>query len=229
MTPEVHLVQEFDELPNVYGVELQDRPNPSTIAVYFKDTGWMTGDGFTGLTQLTQVTASNPSAGQFRIGGGNSGKLILNIADDGKEVIVSYQGGGTTTAFQNIYNLIVDIIGTITDTFDRVFTNFIRARTTSGIGFETSAGSTIATFGAASSINTSLQGALNVEGAAVVKGVAAVGDGTVSNPGLHFEQDTNTGLYRIGADQAGFAVNECEFARCCTWYRKKYREIFASA
>lgn len=32
-------------------------------------------------------------------------------------------------------------------------------------------------------------------------------DGTVSIPGYTFESDTNTGMYRIGADQIGFAAN----------------------
>jgi hypothetical protein len=201
MTDEVHTIQEFDELPGVYGIELQDRPNPSAIDIFFTGTGWMTGDGVTGLTQLTQINTSNPSAGQFRVGGGQTGKIICNIADDGKQVVVQYQGGGTTTAFQNIYNLILDIIGTITDTFDRIFVNHIRARTSAGLTLESNSSTLIGTFGAGGGNNGTFEGGVNI------KGAVGVGDGTVSNPGLHFEQDTNTGLYRIGADEFGLATN----------------------
>jgi hypothetical protein len=40
-----------------------------------------------------------------------------------------------------------------------------------------------------------------------VTGTTLSGDGTVSLPGLGFTADTNTGLYRIGSDNAGFACN----------------------
>lgn len=37
--------------------------------------------------------------------------------------------------------------------------------------------------------------------------VAAINDGTVAAPGMYFSSDTNTGIYRIGADNMGIACN----------------------
>ncbi|MGD9590805.1 MAG: hypothetical protein AB7Q37_18615 [Pyrinomonadaceae bacterium] len=48
--------------------------------------------------------------------------------------------------------------------------------------------------------------------------VNLVGDGSASEPALAFNNDTNTGIYRIGADQLGFAEGG-------TGYRIGYRDI----
>ena len=204
MDLEVHDIEEFNELPGIYGIELQDRPNPNVTNVYFTDTGWMTGDGVTGLTQMTQITTGNPAPGQFRIGGGLSSKLIMNAADDLKQVVVEYEGGGTTFSLQTIIAIVQDLIGTITDTFNRVFLNFIRARTSSGVVIENNTAGTIATFGASGGTGVSVAGGLSVGG------VVSIPDGTAALPGLAFTSDPDTGLYRPGANQIGFATGGAE-------------------
>jgi hypothetical protein len=48
---------------------------------------------------------------------------------------------------------------------------------------------------------------LGVTGTLSASGVASLADGAVGTPGLNFTSDTNSGVYRIGADNVGVAVN----------------------
>lgn len=48
---------------------------------------------------------------------------------------------------------------------------------------------------------------LTVTGAAIASGQFRASDGSASAPGFSFSGDTNTGIYRIGADTIGIAVN----------------------
>jgi hypothetical protein len=110
MNPEIHDIAEFDELPGIFGIELQDRPNPAATDIYFTDTGWSPTDGFTGLTPLVRITTGNPSTGQYRLAGGNYSKVIMAAADDGKEVVVDYEGGGSTFSLQSLEAVVDDAI-----------------------------------------------------------------------------------------------------------------------
>jgi hypothetical protein len=105
MDDEFHVIAEFAELPGIYGIELQDLPNPNAIAIYEDDSGYTTGS-FTGLTEFTKIISGLPAVGQFRVGSGYSTKVIFNAADDGKTVIVDYEGGGTGITLDNVQDLI---------------------------------------------------------------------------------------------------------------------------
>lgn len=59
----------------------------------------------------------------------------------------------------------------------------------------------------ASSGNTTIAGTLGVTGNTTLTGQALASDGTALLPGISFSSDPNTGLYRIGSDNIGFATN----------------------
>lgn len=77
----------------------------------------------------------------------------------------------------------------------RVVTPTVRAASSAGLELQNSAGTQIALLGASTGTASNFQG------------VVGVADGTVTLPGLNFKDDTNSGLYRIGADQIGIATN----------------------
>jgi hypothetical protein len=220
MDDEIHVIQEFSELPGVFGIELQDLPNTSAIAIYEVDTSYTTGN-FTGLTQFTQITIGLPSPGQFRVGSGFSSKVIFNSADDGKTVVVDYEGGGSVVSIDNINA----IIGTLTSTFASITAsntsglevrasnntsvaaifgegnttdvevgNKIRALSSAGILFESNSGTDVLTLGAGGGSGATFEGGVNI------KGTASVGSGTETNPDLHKDGDTNTGIWFNTAD-----------------------------
>jgi hypothetical protein len=55
--------------------------------------------------------------------------------------------------------------------------------------------------------NETIGGTLGVIGNTTLTGQMLSSDGTASLPGISFSSDTNTGLYRIGADKIGIATN----------------------
>ena len=81
MDPEVHTVAEFDMLPGIYGIRLQDAPysgQPVTISGY------------------TEVTSGAPASGQFRVDYvNNSGMVIFHSSADSASVTVNYYGVGS--------------------------------------------------------------------------------------------------------------------------------------
>lgn len=81
MDPEVHTVAEFDMLPGIYGIRLQDAPysgQPVTISGY------------------TEVTSGAPASGQFRVDYvNNSGMVIFHSSANAASVTVNYYGVGS--------------------------------------------------------------------------------------------------------------------------------------
>ena len=81
MDPEVHTVAEFDMLPGIYGIRLQDAPysgQPVTISGY------------------TEVPSGSPASGQFRVDYvNNSGLVIFHSSANAASVTVNYYGVGS--------------------------------------------------------------------------------------------------------------------------------------
>lgn len=96
MDPEVRTVAEFDELPGIFGVRLQDNPKATTLTVV---------ENITGGASFDEVSSA-PNPGQYRpdfVKG--TGLLEFNSADNGTEVLVNYEGGGSVDSTQNAQNL----------------------------------------------------------------------------------------------------------------------------
>ena len=93
MTPEIHTIEGFSELPGIYGFQLQDAANPATITVR---------ENFTGSTPFTSVN-TDPNPGEFRLG--VAGYIKFNIADNGKEMLVEYEGAGSNLSIKNLQTL----------------------------------------------------------------------------------------------------------------------------
>lgn len=95
MDDEIYTIAELSELPGIYGLQLQDKPQAGTVTVT---------ENVTGGSEFNQVTV-DPSAGQCRIDY-TAGYIIFNSADDGKEVIVEYYGGGSNMSKVNLEALV---------------------------------------------------------------------------------------------------------------------------
>jgi len=91
MDTEIGTIAELDELPGIYGFRLKDRPRQGYITVSENPTG---GSVFT-------IVTTAPNAGQVRIDY-NSGLLVFNVADNGTECAVDYDGGGSVASKENI-------------------------------------------------------------------------------------------------------------------------------
>ena len=93
ITDEQHAVAEFDELPGVYGFILEERPVAGTVSVRQDNTA---------ETPFTIVLTS-PLAGQVFVDfNENRGYCIFNSADNGKAILVTYDGSGANNTVENI-------------------------------------------------------------------------------------------------------------------------------
>ena len=93
ITDETHTVAEFDELPGVYGFILEERPVAGTVSVRQDNTA---------ETPFTIVLTS-PLAGQVFVDfNENRGYCIFNSADNGKAILVTYDGSGANNTVENI-------------------------------------------------------------------------------------------------------------------------------
>ena len=93
ITDEQHTVAEFDELPGVYGFILEERPVAGTVSVRQDNTA---------ETPFTIVLTS-PLAGQVFVDfNENRGYCIFNSADNGKAILVTYDGSGANNTVENI-------------------------------------------------------------------------------------------------------------------------------
>lgn len=98
MDPEVHTVQEFFEVPGIYGVQLQDTVQQGTIIITENVTG---GDVF-------EIVTTDPNPGQVYINYAN-GKCMFHPSDDGVEIITNaYNGGGTNASIAGITRILDD-------------------------------------------------------------------------------------------------------------------------
>ena len=93
MTPEIHTVEQFSEFPGFYGFQLQDEVNPLAITVTENITG--------GIEWVRSNVAPNP--GEYRLG--EAGYLQFNIADNGKSMLVDYEGAGSNLSIKNLQTL----------------------------------------------------------------------------------------------------------------------------
>lgn len=94
MDAEYRLVQELDNYSGLYGFQLQDRPRQGFITVEEADT-----DG----ASFTLVT-TNPTAGQVYVDY-NLGFCLFNVIDNGKNIVVNYQGAGSNANIENLQSL----------------------------------------------------------------------------------------------------------------------------
>jgi len=150
MDPEIHVVAEFDNLPGVYGIALQDRPVATTVTIVTNNTA---------ATPYTEVT-TNPLAGQFRVDYVR-GLIKFNSADDGDSVEVNYSGRGSNV---NIA-LIQELIGVLTSTFE-----FVQAEDNTGLEVRNSLGAVVANFGNGDTDDVDFNGDVNVADAINIAG-----------------------------------------------------------
>lgn len=82
----------------------------------------------------------------------------------------------------------------------RVISAVFRAASSAGISLQNNTGTEVLLLGAGGGTGATFAGGVNITGN------AAVGDGTVGTPGLHFVSDTDNGFYRIGTNQVGISA-----------------------
>ena len=229
MDPEIHTISEFDELPGVFGIQLQDRPVQGTVVITTNNTA---------ATPYTEVTTT-PLAGQYRVDYVR-GLVQFASSEDGNSVEANYSGRGSNLTI----SLIQQLIGIISSTFsfltastssgiqmrandnttvsavfgaggtsDMEVGNKIRARTSAGILVEASNGTDVVTFGAGNTSASDFGGPVNVAGVLSPNGRVAFPSGTASAPSIYPTGDDNTGIYPIGADELGIATGGAERAR----------------
>lgn len=83
----------------------------------------------------------------------------------------------------------------------RVVTPDVSAASSAGIILQTANGTDIALLGAGNSANGIYYGVLNFDGG------VGIPDGTTTLPGLHFKDDTNSGIIRSATDQIDIVTN----------------------
>lgn len=86
ITDDPYTVAEFDNLPSRYGIKVRQRINPAGPLTIVENA--------TGATPF-EVVNNAPAAGQVQVDY-ETGLVKFNSADDGKQVLVTYQGGGST-------------------------------------------------------------------------------------------------------------------------------------
>jgi hypothetical protein len=99
---EILTVAELDFLPGTYGVQTIDGIIQSTLLVSENNTG---GSDF---TEVSTTPLVGQVASIYSDGFNQFGVLIFNIADDGAEVVVSYDGYGSTSSLENIQAIIAE-------------------------------------------------------------------------------------------------------------------------
>jgi hypothetical protein len=127
----------------------------------------------------------------------DSGTLYVNptdnrvgINDSSPSEALDVTGNALVSGTLGVTGAITGASATLTDL--TVDTNLIKTNSTSNfVGINT----------------TSPTVALDVTGDVKQSGVLLNADGTVSSPSITFTNDTNTGLYRIGADEIGVTTN----------------------
>ena len=90
ITGEAHSVAQYAHLPGLYGILLKEIPRPNSLSITFTDT-----------MQKAVIVTSDPLANQARIDY-QRGHVLFNIADNGRAMTVSYQGGGTNLNLENL-------------------------------------------------------------------------------------------------------------------------------
>jgi hypothetical protein len=152
---------------------------------------------------LTSCTGLPVSTGISGLGTGVASALAVNVGTAGAFVVnggaLGTPSSGTVTNLTGTAS--ININGTVGATTPNTgaFTTLSASSTVSGTGFTNyfasppPIGSTAANTGAFTTLSAS--GAANLDA------------GTVSAPGLYLEGETSTGLYRIGANNHGYAVS----------------------
>jgi hypothetical protein len=175
MDEEIHTIAEFDFLPGVYGIILQDRPSPTTVVIVENNTA---------QTPFTEVLTT-PSANQYRVSY-TRGIVQFNSANAGDVVAVNYSGRGT--------NVTLELLQAIISTLASTFTNIIAA-TVAGLTFKNNSNANIATFGAGGGTNSSFVGSVTATDGLAITTTNA------TTPGIRKSDDTDTGLDWSAADQ----------------------------
>lgn len=134
------------------------------------------------------------------------GKLKTNDieANTSAGVIINASNGTDAAKFGDGNTSLSEILG------DLVVNNKIRAQGSGGVLIEASDGTDVMLLGPASTANGTFYGTLNVN-----VGVGAP-DGSVGTPGLHFKDDVNNGLYRVGTDEWAMSAGGAQQARVNT-------------
>lgn len=96
---EILTIKELDNLPGVYGIQLRDSVVESTIVVTETATGGRT------FVEVSNAPLVGQFAIQYRDGVNPRGLLLFDVADDGVEVVIDYDGLGTVASAENIAEL----------------------------------------------------------------------------------------------------------------------------
>lgn len=197
---EFHRVQEFENFPGQFGIQLNHRPSnleAEPIKVYLVDTSGVVD---TASFEFTNITGdSNPNTSQANIDY-VAGYIFVHSDYDQEYLAVDYYSRGTNFSVRRIQELIQTFITSITDTFDTIFVNTIKARTSSGISVKNDADEEIVLFDGGSNKSASFRG--NV----IVDNHVRTSDGTDANPGYAFKDEHSSGFWRIAAGRIGKAI-----------------------
>lgn len=173
----------------------------STLTV----AGTTTLNGNTNLGNATSDTIA--VAGILNV---DSGTLYVNPTDNRVGINDSTPSEALDVTGNALISGTLGVTGNTTITGD-VITSIVKASGSGGLTIDSNGGTDVALFGAGGGSGTTLYGGLNGT-SATFSSIIFNSDGTVSNPSITFTNDTNTGLYRIGSDIIGIAVNGSKIA-----------------
>lgn len=94
MDTETRTVAEFDELPGIYGFQLQDRPRQGTVVITEDVTGGATFD----------IVTTDPLPGQVFVDF-DFGYCVFHVDDDATICTIDYEGGGSNANIVNIQSI----------------------------------------------------------------------------------------------------------------------------
>jgi hypothetical protein len=163
-------------------------------------TGNLTANGNTTLGNATSDTIA--VTGILNV---DSGTLYVNPTDNRVGINDSTPSEALDVTGNALISGTLGVTGNTTITGD-VITSIVKASGSGGLTIDSNNGTDVALFGAGGGSGTTLYGGLNGT-SATFSSIISNSDGTVSAPSITFTNDTNTGLYRIGADEIGVTTN----------------------
>lgn len=93
---ESHTVAEFDELPGVYGFILEERPVAGSVTITSDDTA----------ADVFSIVTTDPLAGQAFVDfNTNRGYVIFNPSENGRAMLVDYNGLGANMTVESVGQL----------------------------------------------------------------------------------------------------------------------------
>jgi len=96
---EAKTIAQFDFLPGIFGFILDERPNPDPLTMTFTED-------VSGGSEFDIIISGTPAPGQVRVDE-DRGMCFFNIADDTKDFLITYKGGGTNNTLEFLQSLLI--------------------------------------------------------------------------------------------------------------------------